>query len=101
MSRPRTRATRTRRRSSREREYGGPLRRAPFPHHRAMKNRILIAAAVVLIIATGALLGGVFRESPSPPSPEIAQAEQQVQDFHAGFQLNASTPPFRPPLQPQ
>ena len=53
-----------------------------------MKNRILIAAAAVLIIAAGALLGGVFRESPSAASAEIAQAEQQVEDFQAGFKLN-------------
>jgi tetratricopeptide (TPR) repeat protein len=64
-----------------------------------MKNRILIAAAVVLIIAAGALLGGVFRESPSPASAEIAQAEQQVEDFQAGFKLNASTAAFVQALQ--
>jgi len=64
-----------------------------------MKNRILIAVAVVLIIATGALLGGVFRESPSPASAEIAQAEQQVEDFQAGFKLNASTAAFVQALQ--
>src|SRR5262249_50485878 len=64
-----------------------------------MKNRILIAAAVVVIIATGALLGGVSRESPSPASAEIAQAEQQVEDFQAGFKLNASTAAFVQALQ--
>ena len=64
-----------------------------------MKTRILIAAAVVLVIGTGALLGGIFRESPSPASAEIAQAEQQVEDFQAGFELNASTAAFVQALQ--
>ena len=64
-----------------------------------MKNRILIAAAVIAIIGTGALLGGIFRETPSPASAEIAQAEQQVEDFQAGFKLNASTAAFVQALQ--
>src|SRR5262245_55264757 len=64
-----------------------------------MKNRSLIAAAVVLIVAAGALLGGVFRESPSPASAEIAIAEQQAEDFQAGFKLNASTAAFVQALQ--
>jgi tetratricopeptide (TPR) repeat protein len=54
---------------------------------------------VILIIASGALLGGIFRESPSPASAEIAQAEQQVEDFQAGFKLNASTAAFVQALQ--
>jgi tetratricopeptide (TPR) repeat protein len=64
-----------------------------------MKNRILIAAVAVAVIAAGALLGGVFRESPSPASAEIALAEQQVEDFQAGFKLNASTAAFVQALQ--
>ena len=64
-----------------------------------MKNRILIAIGILGAIVGGALFGGVFRETPDAASAEIAQAEQQVEDFKAGFELNASTAAFVQALQ--
>jgi tetratricopeptide (TPR) repeat protein len=64
-----------------------------------MKKRILIAAAVIATVAGGALFGGALRESPNAASAEIAQAQQQVEDFQAGFKLNASTASFVQALQ--
>lgn len=64
-----------------------------------MRTRLLIAAAAVAVVATGALFGDLLREAPSSASAEIAQAEQQVEDFQAGFKLNASTAAFVQALQ--
>ena len=54
-----------------------------------MRNRILIAAAVLIAVGFGALFGGVFRNSSSAASSLAGQ--QAVEDFKAGFALNAST----------
>jgi tetratricopeptide (TPR) repeat protein len=53
------------------------------------------------VIAAGfaALFGGALRETPNAASAEIAAAEQQVEDFQAGFKLNASTAEFVQALQ--
>jgi len=64
-----------------------------------MKKRILIAAVIAASILGGALFGGVLRETPNAASAEIARAEQQVEDFQAGFELNASTAAFVQGLQ--
>jgi tetratricopeptide (TPR) repeat protein len=64
-----------------------------------MKNRILIGLAVVIAAGFAAFFGGVLRETPNAASAEIAQAEQQVEDFQAGFKLNASTAEFVQALQ--
>ena len=64
-----------------------------------MRTRILIAAAVLAAVAGGALFGGLLRETPGSASAEIAMAEQQVEDFQAGFRLNASTGEFVQALQ--
>jgi tetratricopeptide (TPR) repeat protein len=64
-----------------------------------MKNRLLIALTVMMLAGIAILLGGVFREPPNAASAEIAQAEQQVEDFQAGFKLNASTAEFVQALQ--
>jgi tetratricopeptide (TPR) repeat protein len=55
-----------------------------------MRSRIVIAAAVLVAAAAGALLGGVFRESAPAASAPLAGA-QAAEDFKAGFSLNAST----------
>jgi tetratricopeptide (TPR) repeat protein len=55
-----------------------------------MRNRILITALLLLGVAAGALLGGVFRESSPAASAALAGA-QAAEDFKAGFSLNAST----------
>jgi tetratricopeptide (TPR) repeat protein len=55
-----------------------------------MKTRIPIAAAVIAVIAGGALFGGALRNSSSAASASFAGA-QSAEDFKAGFSLNAST----------
>ncbi len=55
-----------------------------------MKNRVLIAAAVLIVAGFAALFGGVLRNSSSAPASALAGA-QSVEDFKAGFALNAST----------
>jgi tetratricopeptide (TPR) repeat protein len=64
-----------------------------------MKNRILIGLTALVVAGFAAFFGGAFRETPNAASAEIAQAEQQVEDFQAGFKLNASTAEFVQALQ--
>ncbi len=56
-----------------------------------MRNRILIAFTVLLLAGFAAFFGGVLHETPGQASADVAMAEQQVEDFQAGFKLNAST----------
>jgi tetratricopeptide (TPR) repeat protein len=53
-----------------------------------MRSRILILAATLVAVAGAALFGGVFRPSAAPGALAGGQA---VEDFKAGFGLNAST----------
>ena len=55
-----------------------------------MKNRVLIATAVVIAAGFAALFGGLLNNSSSAPPSALAGA-QSVEDFKAGFALNAST----------
>jgi len=55
-----------------------------------MTNKILIAAAALVIAGFAALFGGALREGPSTP-PSALAGSQSVEDFKAGFALNAST----------
>jgi tetratricopeptide (TPR) repeat protein len=64
-----------------------------------MKNRLLIALAVLVLAGFAAFFGGALRETPNAASAEVAEAEQQVEDFQAGFKLNASTAEFVQALQ--
>lgn len=53
------------------------------------RNRLLIAAASIAVVAPAFLLGGAFRESSSAASTPIGA--QAYEDFKSGFALNAST----------
>ncbi len=55
-----------------------------------MRNRILIAAAVLAAVAGGALFGGALRSTSSASSASLAGA-QAAEDFKSGFALNATT----------
>jgi tetratricopeptide (TPR) repeat protein len=55
-----------------------------------MSNRILIGLAALVAAGFVAFFGGAFASSPSAPVNALA-AEQSVEDFKAGFALNAST----------
>ena len=63
-----------------------------------MRNRIVIAAAVLTAAAFGALFGGLFRETSPAASAALAGA-QAAEDFKAGFSLNASTASLAADLQ--
>ncbi|HZR93945.1 MAG TPA: tetratricopeptide repeat protein [Gaiellaceae bacterium] len=54
-------------------------------------TKLLLLLTAVIAAGFAALFGGALRETQSAASAEIAQAEQQVEDFQAGFKLNAST----------
>jgi tetratricopeptide (TPR) repeat protein len=55
-----------------------------------MTNKLLIGFAALLVAGCVALFGGVLARSGSP-SPDALAASQSVEDFKAGFALNAST----------
>src|SRR5207245_3812475 len=55
-----------------------------------MTNTILIAAAALVTAGFAALFGGALQEGPSTP-PSALAGSQSVEDFKAGFALNAST----------
>jgi tetratricopeptide (TPR) repeat protein len=55
-----------------------------------MRNRILIAAAVLAAVAGGALFGGALRTTSTASSASLAGA-QAAEDFKSGFALNATT----------
>ena len=55
-----------------------------------MNNKILIALAALVAAGFVALFGGAFDSSPSTPASALA-GSQSVEDFKAGFSLNAST----------
>ena len=55
-----------------------------------MQNRLLIGLAALVAAGFVAFFGGAFSSSPSAPVNALA-AEQSVEDFKAGFALNAST----------
>jgi tetratricopeptide (TPR) repeat protein len=53
-------------------------------------NKLLIALATLVTAGAVALFGGLFQGSSSTPASALA-GSQSVQDFKAGFALNAST----------
>jgi tetratricopeptide (TPR) repeat protein len=55
-----------------------------------MSTKLLIAAAVLVTAGFAALFGGVLAK-PSAAPPDALAAAQSVEDFKAGFALNAST----------
>lgn len=55
-----------------------------------MQNRLLIGLAALVTAGFVAFLGGAFSPSPSTPASALA-GSQSVEDFKAGFALNAST----------
>jgi tetratricopeptide (TPR) repeat protein len=55
-----------------------------------MRTKILIATAVLVALAAGALFGGALRDSSPAASAALASA-QASEDFKAGFSLNQST----------
>jgi tetratricopeptide (TPR) repeat protein len=55
-----------------------------------MSNRILIGLAALVAAGFVAFFGGAFASSPSTPASALA-GSQSVEDFKAGFALNAST----------
>src|SRR5437870_970519 len=55
-----------------------------------MSNKLLIAVAAVIAAGFAALFGGIFVEPPTQP-PSALAGSQSVEDFKAGFALNAST----------
>jgi tetratricopeptide (TPR) repeat protein len=55
-----------------------------------MQNRILIGLAALVAAGFVAFFGGAFSSSPSVPASALA-GSQSVEDFKAGFALNAST----------
>ncbi len=65
-----------------------------------MRNRILIIATVLLAAAAVVLFGGLFDRSPSTP-PSALAGSQSVEDFKAGFALDASTAALALELQAQ
>src|SRR5579864_1682516 len=74
-------------------QTGGPGRSGPPtlpPSEGAMSNRILIGLAALVAAGFVAFFGGAFASSPGTPFNAYA-AEQSVEDFKAGFALNAST----------
>jgi tetratricopeptide (TPR) repeat protein len=65
-----------------------------------MRNRLIILTAVLVGAIAGGLYGGVFRETSSPASAALTNA-QGVEDFKAGFALTASTAALALQLQAQ
>ena len=65
-----------------------------------MTNKILIALAAVVAAGFVALFAGAFKSSPSGPASALA-GSQSVEDFKAGFGLNASTASLALELQSQ
>jgi tetratricopeptide (TPR) repeat protein len=55
-----------------------------------MTNKLLIGFAALLVVGFVAFFGGAFAEPPTQPPSALAGA-QSVEDFKAGFALNAST----------
>jgi len=55
-----------------------------------MQNRLLIGLAALVAAGFVAFFGGAFSSSPSVPASALA-GSQSVEDFKAGFALNAST----------
>ena len=55
-----------------------------------MTDRKLIAFAALVVAGAAALFGGVLRQTPAVPASALA-GSQSVEDFKAGFALNAST----------
>src|SRR5262249_21664422 len=87
----RTRATRTRRRPPDGSDVRGlPCGAGPGTASRAVTDKLLIAVAALVGVAFAALLRGALVERSSPPPGALA-ASQSVEDFKAGFALNAST----------
>jgi len=65
-----------------------------------VKNKILIALAAAIAAGFVALFGGVLGKSSATPASALAGA-QSVEDFKAGFALNASTASLVLDLQSQ
>lgn len=63
---------------------------APPTRKGLMSNRLLIGLAALVAAGFVAFFGGAFAPSPAAPFNALA-AEQSVEDFKAGFALNAST----------
>ena len=55
-----------------------------------MTNKLLIGLATAVVAATAALFGGVLAQSSAAPVDALS-ASKSVEDFKAGFGLNAST----------
>ncbi len=55
-----------------------------------MKTKLLVGFALLLVVGVATLFGGVFDTAPSRPATALAGA-QSVEDFKAGFALDAST----------
>jgi tetratricopeptide (TPR) repeat protein len=53
-------------------------------------NKLLIGFAALLVVGFVAFFGGAFTEPPAQP-PSALAGSQSVEDFKAGFALNAST----------
>ena len=53
-------------------------------------NKLIALIAIVIAAGFASLFGGVFDTSPSIPASALA-GSQSVEDFKAGFALNAST----------
>src|SRR5262249_40236591 len=56
----------------------------------AMTNKLLIGIAAVIAVGFAALFGGVL-DRPAATAPDALAASQSVEDFKAGFALNASS----------
>ena len=65
-----------------------------------MTNKFLIGLAALVAAGFVALFGGAFSSSPSTPASALA-GSQSVEDFKAGFGLNASTASLALELQSQ
>jgi tetratricopeptide (TPR) repeat protein len=61
-------------------------------------SKLAVGIATVVVATLAALLGGVLTKSPEPARDALA-ASQSVEDFKAGFALNASTTAFVASLQ--
>ena len=55
-----------------------------------MTNKLLIGTAVVIGLGFAALFGGVL-DRPAATTPDALATSQSVEDFKAGFSLNASS----------
>jgi tetratricopeptide (TPR) repeat protein len=63
-----------------------------------MTNKLLIGLGALVAAGAVALFGGAFQSSPSTPASALA-GSQSVQDFKAGFALDASTERLAASLQ--